>query len=1071
MRQQLSDKAGEVTFFAIGETGLSTGVENHAQRHEEAGHRCEKIVVPCRTLASIFAEIGDRDIHWMKIDVEGMEREVLSGWGTAAVRPWILVIESTLPNSPIENHDEWESLVLERGYAFVYFDGLNRYYVHEDHAGLLTAKSAEAAERAAELAATLRQMQATTAEAVTAWQAQAEGLRAEIERVGVSLSAVQEREREHERAVAERERALAEKERTLADIRRHLAEANETRARLEGLLEEKSRSLADKDLRLSAAIESGARLEVGLEEQKRALTDLEDRLALATEARAQLETVLEEKSSALEERDVSLAAAVDERELLEEKVASLESVEPDAEAHVPYEYELAELERHNRALQAQHRDMCSSTSWRVTAPLRSVSGGVMELRAKARTWLSGMRGSGKVAPPALPPDWELQGDTVGSAEMPVDLSTDPKHVRTLYHRLIHARDNATVQPPADRPARPRLAYLAPQPTEATGIDGYGAELLRELSKHYDIDVIVREVPAGSETNCTVRDIDWFERNAYAFDRTVYQIGNSPLHSHLLPLLERFPGVVLLHDFHLGRMLAAGELGDAFTHALLHSHGYTAVGERFKCKDLSEVIEKYPANLAILQHAQGVIVPSERLRQLAEQYYGAAFASDWIVVPHGQGEPEGAARPGRGKNGSSEQEISGLRMRDAIEKAAAGKASALDARSLAGHVNDMTSELGAEADWLSHARKVTQTVRPKRQRRLYIDVSEIARQDFKTGIQRVVKSQLAELFANPPANMRIEPVFAQRNARRLDYYYARAFVCRLLGLPIKDLDEEPIDVIEGDVFFAADFYVPGVIAAGREGLYDTWRQQGMNINFLVHDLLPIKLGEFFPPENEEQFRKWLSVIVEDAHGLVCTTQATAEDLKAWIAEQQAGIEPRAEIFVCPPGADFKTGIGSRGLPRDAAAVIDALSSRQSFLSVGTIEPRKGYDQTLCAFDKLWASGASFNLVIVGKQGWMVDDLAARLREHPRLGKQLFWLEAISDEYLERIYAACSCLIAASEGEGFGLPLIEAARHKLPIVARGIPVFREVAGDFALYFTGTAPEDLARGNREVARALCR
>jgi glycosyltransferase involved in cell wall biosynthesis len=75
------------------------------------------------------------------------------------------------------------------------------------------------------------------------------------------------------------------------------------------------------------------------------------------------------------------------------------------------------------------------------------------------------------------------------------------------------------------------------------------------------------------------------------------------------------------------------------------------------------------------------------------------------------------------------------------------------------------------------------------------------------------------------------------------------------------------------------------------------------------------------------------------------------------------------------------------------------------------------------------------------------------------KKLFWLAGISDEYLEKIYKASTCLIAASEGEGFGLPLIEAAQHKISIVARDIPVFREVAGEHAYYFAGLAAEDLA------------
>lgn len=128
-------------------------------------------------------------------------------------------------------------------------------------------------------------------------------------------------------------------------------------------------------------------------------------------------------------------------------------------------------------------------------------------------------------------------------------------------------------------------------------------------------------------------------------------------------------------------------------------------------------------------------------------------------------------------------------------------------------------------------------------------------------------------------------------------------------------------------------------------------------------------------------------------------------------------------------------------------------------VGTLEPRKGHKQVLDAFECLWQSGTDANLVMVGKQGWMVESLIERLRSHQELGNRLFWLEGISDEYLERVYAASTCLVAASYGEGFGLPLIEAAQHKLPIIARDIPVFREVADGHAFYFNAEKPEQLA------------
>lgn len=81
------------------------------------------------------------------------------------------------------------------------------------------------------------------------------------------------------------------------------------------------------------------------------------------------------------------------------------------------------------------------------------------------------------------------------------------------------------------------------------------------------------------------------------------------------------------------------------------------------------------------------------------------------------------------------------------------------------------------------------------------------------------------------------------------------------------------------------------------------------------------------------------------------------------------------------------------------------------------------------------------------------------KHPEKGNRLFWLEGISDEYLEKIYTATTCLIAASEGEGFGLPLIEAAQYSLPMIVRDLPVFREIALDHAFYFRGMNASDLS------------
>jgi hypothetical protein len=119
-------------------------------------------------------------------------------------------------------------------------------------------------------------------------------------------------------------------------------------------------------------------------------------------------------------------------------------------------------------------------------------------------------------------------------------------------------------------------------------------------------------------------------------------------------------------------------------------------------------------------------------------------------------------------------------------------------------------------------------------------------------------------------------------------------------------------------------------------------------------------------------------------------------------------------------------------------------------VGTLEPRKGYRQMLEAFEHLWSKGEDVQLVIVGRNGWLMEDFVARLEKHPEKGKKLFWLTEVSDEFLAKIYEACSCLLAASIDEGFGLPLIEAMHRGKPVLARDIEVFRETGRLNVAYF---------------------
>lgn len=127
----VSTAPGLIEFYEIPETGLSTGLSQLAQQHAEAGWTTKVLTVPTVTLAALFDLMGPDPIHWLKIDVEGMEPAVLASWGDHPARPAALVIEATAPTTQVPTHSAWYDLVLSRGYRDVLFDGLSRYFIHE----------------------------------------------------------------------------------------------------------------------------------------------------------------------------------------------------------------------------------------------------------------------------------------------------------------------------------------------------------------------------------------------------------------------------------------------------------------------------------------------------------------------------------------------------------------------------------------------------------------------------------------------------------------------------------------------------------------------------------------------------------------------------------------------------------------------------------------------------------------------------------------------------------------------------------------------------------------------------
>ena len=104
------------------------------QHHAQHNIQKKNLTVKTLTLTQICKEYAPRDIHFLKIDVEGAEASALRSMDFQKYRPWILCVESHFPlRTDLQVHGEWDHYVLESGYQFAFTDRINRYYVAQEH--------------------------------------------------------------------------------------------------------------------------------------------------------------------------------------------------------------------------------------------------------------------------------------------------------------------------------------------------------------------------------------------------------------------------------------------------------------------------------------------------------------------------------------------------------------------------------------------------------------------------------------------------------------------------------------------------------------------------------------------------------------------------------------------------------------------------------------------------------------------------------------------------------------------------------------------------------------------------
>lgn len=342
-------------------------------------------------------------------------------------------------------------------------------------------------------------------------------------------------------------------------------------------------------------------------------------------------------------------------------------------------------------------------------------------------------------------------------------------------------------------------------------------------------------------------------------------------------------------------------------------------------------------------------------------------------------------------------------------------------------------------------------------RLYLNIGSLPYFDNGSGIPRVAK----ELCHQGLLREDVECIPVYPEPRSGTYRIPLAWLKERQWLHLSKTlsplsqkgDEDPVVTVQ-----KGDWLIHTMVNRNEIAFMQSWmddfRRKGGKVGFVLHDLIPENHPEFYRNRDVVQFRDWLSQIGR-YDGIFAISQATQNDYLQWCRAHGVDTHPPVKFFHL--GANFKTSGAATSASTLPKPLDDCIPY---FLMVSTLEPRKGHAQVLDAFERLWSQGINVRCVFVGREGWKVRDLTRRIRQHKELGQRLIWLDRVSDDELTSIYRGSRAVIVASKAEGFGLSVVEALFHQKPLVLCDIPVFREIAGDSAFYFTGADAEGLSQ-----------
>jgi O-antigen biosynthesis alpha-1,2-rhamnosyltransferase len=268
----------------------------------------------------------------------------------------------------------------------------------------------------------------------------------------------------------------------------------------------------------------------------------------------------------------------------------------------------------------------------------------------------------------------------------------------------------------------------------------------------------------------------------------------------------------------------------------------------------------------------------------------------------------------------------------------------------------------------------------------------------------------------------------------------------------------VEPADGDLFLLPDAYW---VQRGIWSAVENAKAAGAMIALVIYDLIPITHGEFVNPKRTAVFKQYLHQVAMQSDLIVAISETVRDQLVEYLKTSEEAGEYCKDIRSFELGAELSQ---CEGMVRaQLTELFDSPQSAPPYLMVATFDPRKNHRYLLNAFEILWRTRPDLRLCLIGRIGWMCEELLIELEKHPKRDRELFVFHDLSDPELHYCYRKSRGVLFPSIVEGFGLPIVESLWHGQKTFASDTPIHREVGREDCTYFDLDNPQTL------VARIL--